>query len=224
MIQILEEKPKETKNKEKASSSKKPDYRQKYINASEVASITGLDPFRSMEQLVHDKLFGAPFTVNQYTLHGQKMEPIAHQFFSNKTKLNFKKTTFFDDQVNLFSASLDGYNEQNKVVLEIKCPFVNEDKTVSTTWTDFLSKPQSENIPRYYWAQVQCQLFCSKAKFAYFLVYFNDNNYHVVKIYQDDKFISEMIQASQKYLEFLNKSKEELEKTTYLKQLIKTKY
>ncbi|PQP79516.1 endonuclease, partial [Candidatus Phytoplasma phoenicium] len=37
-------------------------HRKKYINASEIASITGLDPFRSMEQLVHDKLFGTTFT------------------------------------------------------------------------------------------------------------------------------------------------------------------
>ncbi|BAD04135.1 MAG: endonuclease [Candidatus Phytoplasma asteris] len=43
-------------------------HRKKYINASEVASITGLDPFRSMEQLVHDKLFGTTFTANQYNL------------------------------------------------------------------------------------------------------------------------------------------------------------
>ncbi|PQP79344.1 endonuclease, partial [Candidatus Phytoplasma phoenicium] len=29
-----------------------------------------------MEQLAHDKHFGTTFTANQYTLHGQKMEPI----------------------------------------------------------------------------------------------------------------------------------------------------
>ncbi|WP_373375723.1 YqaJ viral recombinase family protein [Candidatus Phytoplasma solani] len=183
-------------------------HRKKYINASEIASITGLDPFRSMEQLVHDKLFGTTFTANQYTLHGQKMEPIARQFFIKKTNLIFEDTIFTDDQVNLFSASLDGYNEQHQAVLEIKCPFVNENQTTSKTWETFLSQPHSNNIPRYYWAQVQCQLYCSQANFAYFLVYFHDQNYHVVRIYKDNNFISKMIKDSQKYLELLHKAKE----------------
>ncbi|WP_034172254.1 YqaJ viral recombinase family protein [Chrysanthemum yellows phytoplasma] len=199
-------------------------HRKKYINASEIASITGLDPFRSMEQLVHDKLFGTTFTANQYTLHGQKMEPIAREFFIQKTNLTFEDAIFTDDQVHLFYASLDGYNEQHQAVLEIKCPFVNVNQAVSTTWTDFLTNPQLENIPKYYWAQVQCQLYCAQAKSAYFLVYFNDQNYHVFRIYQDKNFISKMIADSKKYLNLLNKAKEELSQTTYLKQLSEIKY
>jgi len=81
-------------------------HRQKYINASEIASITGLDPFRSLEQLVHDKLFGTSFTANQYTLHGQKLEPIARQFFVQKTNLTFEDAIFVDDDYQQFSALL----------------------------------------------------------------------------------------------------------------------
>ncbi|KND62798.1 YqaJ viral recombinase family nuclease [Candidatus Phytoplasma phoenicium] len=198
-------------------------HRKQYINASEIASITGLDPFRSMEQLVHDKLFGTTFTANQCTLHVQKMEPIARQFFIQKTNLTFEDAIFTDDQVNLFSASLDGYNEQYQTILEIKCPFVNENQEISSTWTGFLTNPQVKNIPQYYWAQVQCQLYCAQANFAYFLIYFNDTIYHVVQIYQDQTFITKMIQASQKYLTLFTKAKEELAKTTYLKQLSKIK-
>nr|WP_323802006.1 hypothetical protein [Paulownia witches'-broom phytoplasma] len=105
----------------------------------------------------------------------------------------------------------------------MKCPFVNENQEVSSTWTSFLTHPQLENIPKYYWAQVQCQLYCSQANLAYFLVYFNNQSYHVVRIYQDKTFINKMIQASQKYLALLTKAKDELEKTTYLKQLSKIK-
>ncbi|XFE94722.1 hypothetical Protein psc5_00130 [Candidatus Phytoplasma solani] len=136
-------------------------HRKKYINASEIASITGLDPFRSMEQLVHDKLFGTTFTANQYTLHGQKMEPIARQFFITKTKLSFLDTIFVDDQVKLFSASLDGYNQKNQIVLEIKCPFVNENQTTSKTWETFLSQPHSNNIPRYYCPSSMSTILCT---------------------------------------------------------------
>ncbi|MGL9687694.1 MAG: endonuclease, partial [Candidatus Phytoplasma sp. TWB_XP] len=44
-------------------------HRKKYINASEIGSITGNNKFRSLEQLVHDKIFGAPFISNKYTEH-----------------------------------------------------------------------------------------------------------------------------------------------------------
>ncbi|GLH60539.1 hypothetical protein PAWBP_6570 [Paulownia witches'-broom phytoplasma] len=64
-------------------------HRKKYINASEVASITGLDPFRSMEQLVHDKIFGTTFTANQYYASWTKNGTHRSQFFIQKTNLIF---------------------------------------------------------------------------------------------------------------------------------------
>ncbi|WAN63257.1 Restriction endonuclease type II-like [Candidatus Phytoplasma rubi] len=80
----------------------------------------------------------------------KRWNPIARQFFIQKTNLTFEDAIFTDDQVKLFSASLDGYNEQFKAVLEIKCPYVHENQAVSSTWTSFLTNPQLENIPQYY--------------------------------------------------------------------------
>ncbi|MGL9687851.1 MAG: YqaJ viral recombinase family protein, partial [Candidatus Phytoplasma sp. TWB_XP] len=117
----------------------------------------------------------------------------------------------------MFSASLDGYNQQTNTLLEIKCPFTENNK-ISATWNPFFSNKQ---VPSNYWAQVQCQLYCSQASFAYFLVYFNDTNYHIVKIYKDNNFIQKMIVDGKKYLELLNHSKQELSQTTYLKKLNK---
>ncbi|MBY7576660.1 YqaJ viral recombinase family protein [Candidatus Phytoplasma sp. Tabriz.2] len=192
-------------------------HRKKYINASEIGSITGNNKFRSLEQLVHEKIFGTPFISNKYTEHGNKTEPTARILFEKITNLNFPDAIFTDDTLNMFSASLDGYNQQTNTLLEIKCPFIENNK-VSSTWNSFFSNKQ---VPSNYWAQVQCQLYCSQASFAYFLVYFNDTNYHVVKIYKDNNFIPKMIADGQKYLELLNHSKQELSQTTYLKKLSK---
>ncbi|BAD04430.1 YqaJ viral recombinase family protein [Italian clover phyllody phytoplasma] len=195
-------------------------HRKKYINASEIGSITGKDKFRTLEQLVHDKLFGTTFTSNKYTEHGNKTEPLARTFFEKTTNLNFPDTIFTDDEVKMFSASLDGYNQQTNTLLEIKCPYRDENNNISTSWNGFFSY---QEVPINYWAQIQCQLYCSQAKFAYFLVYFNDNDYHVVRIYLDNNFITKMIQDSKQYLELLSKTKQELSQTTYLKRLSKFK-
>ncbi|MEC4559250.1 MAG: YqaJ viral recombinase family protein ['Conium maculatum' witches'-broom phytoplasma] len=195
-------------------------HRKKYINASEIGSITGNDKFRSLEQLVHDKIFGTTFTSNKYTEHGNKMEPIARAFFEKTTQLNYPDAIFTDDKVQMFSASLDGYNDKTNTLLEIKCPYVDKNNNISPSWNGFLA---NKEIPLNYWAQVQCQLYCSQAQFAYFLVYFSNIDYHVVRIYQDNNFINKMIQDSKKYLALLQNAKQELTQTTYLKQLTKWK-
>ncbi|MGL9687492.1 MAG: lambda-exonuclease family protein, partial [Candidatus Phytoplasma sp. TWB_XP] len=107
-------------------------HRKKYINASEIGSITGNNKFRSLEQLVHDKIFGVPFISNKYTEHGNKTEPIARILFEKITNLNFPDTIFTDDTLDMFSASLDGYNQQTNTLLEIKCPFIENNKVSST--------------------------------------------------------------------------------------------
>ncbi|WAN63029.1 hypothetical protein RS022_00150 [Candidatus Phytoplasma rubi] len=78
------------------------------------------------------------------------MEPITRQFFMQKTNLTFEDAFSLMIKLIFFSASLDSYNEQNQVVLEIKCPFVNENQKDSSTWTSFLINPQIKNIPQYY--------------------------------------------------------------------------
>ncbi|WP_017192064.1 lambda-exonuclease family protein, partial [Poinsettia branch-inducing phytoplasma] len=159
-------------------------------------------------------------TSNKYTEHGNKTEPIARAFFEKTTKLTYPDTIFTDDKEKMFSASLDGYNQQTNTLLEIKCPYRDENNNISISWNGFFS---NKEVPSNYWAQVQCQLYCSQTKFAYFLVYFHDTDYHVVRIYPNKVFISKMIQDSKQYLELLSKAKQELQQTTYLKRLSKFK-
>ncbi|MDV3196256.1 MAG: YqaJ viral recombinase family protein [Candidatus Phytoplasma stylosanthis] len=199
------------------------EHRKKYINATEIGSITGLDPFRTMHQLIHDKLFGTTFVTNKYVEYGNQMEPLARQFIEKQLNLTFEPVIFIDDQYQLFSASLDGYNDQTNTLLEIKCPYVDENENISITWTLFLANPCEKTIPLYYWAQVQCQLFCSQAQYGYFLVYFTATFFHVVKLTLNQAFIKKMYQASEVYLNLLANAKKELAQSTYLKTLSKLK-
>ncbi|PQP79009.1 endonuclease, partial [Candidatus Phytoplasma phoenicium] len=94
-------------------------HRKNFVNASEIGTILGLNPYETKEELIKKKLFGSSFVSNEAVEHGKKMEPQANLFFSVKTKRNYEPSVFTKD---IFSASLDGYHEESKTMLEIKCP------------------------------------------------------------------------------------------------------
>ncbi|WP_457916050.1 lambda-exonuclease family protein [Candidatus Phytoplasma sacchari] len=173
-------------------------HRQNYVNASEIGTIMGLNPYETVEELIKKKLFGSNFVTNEAVEHGKKTEPQANLFFSVLKRRNYEPAVFVKE---LFSASLDGYHEESKTMLEIKCPLKKE----SPSWKDFWEK---EIIPPYYWAQIQCGLYCSETSTAYFLVYFNPQDYVVQEVSLEEEFIKKMLIKGQSYLEKLNQYKE----------------
>ncbi|MDV3170831.1 MAG: YqaJ viral recombinase family protein [Candidatus Phytoplasma stylosanthis] len=156
-------------------------HRQHYINASEIGTIMGLNPYETKEELIKKKLFKKPFVTNEAMEHGKKTEPKANLFFSVLNKKNYEPAVFIKD---LFSASLDGYHAPSQTMLEIKCPLEK-----GNSWQEFIQK---KIVPPYYWAQIQCGLYCSEAKLAYFLVYFQETDYYLAKITLDLNFIVQM--------------------------------
>ncbi|WBL31331.1 lambda-exonuclease family protein [Candidatus Phytoplasma sacchari] len=172
-------------------------HRQNYVNASEIGTIMGFNPYETVEELIKKKLFGSNFVTNEAVEHGKKTEPQANLFFSVLKKRNYEPAVFVKEP---FSASLDGYHEESKTMLEIKCPLKKE----SPSWKDFWEK---QIIPPYYCAQIQCGLYCSETTKAYFLVYFNQQDYVVQEVHLEEEFIKEMLVKGQSYLEKLNQYK-----------------
>ncbi|KND62731.1 lambda-exonuclease family protein [Candidatus Phytoplasma phoenicium] len=169
-------------------------HRKNFLNASEIGTIMGLNPYETPEELMKKKLFGSNFVTNEAVEHGKKMEPQANLFFSVKTKRNYEPAVFTKE---LFSASLDGYHEASQTMLEIKCPL----KKNSSSWKDFFEK---NVIPPYYWAQIQCGLFCSDTQKAYFLVYFNPQENFLQEVVINPSFIGEMMIKGRAYQKLFN--------------------
>lgn len=164
-------------------------HRKNYINASEIATLMGLNPFETKEELIKKKIFGTVTTINEAMQHGKIIEPKANLFFSLKMKKNYLPTVFVND---IFSASLDGYHAESNTLLEIKCPISPE----NIVWKKFFNQGK---VPIYYWVQVQCQIFCSESDKAFFLVYFDENNYKFVEVLKDQNFINRMIFEARLY-------------------------
>uniref|UniRef100_UPI002FF29F2E lambda-exonuclease family protein n=1 Tax=Candidatus Phytoplasma prunorum TaxID=47565 RepID=UPI002FF29F2E len=168
-----------------------------YINASEVAAIMNLNPFESCRKILERKIFVQKQKINGAMKHGKRLEPQARFFFNQYKNKQFLPIVCVKD---FMSASLDGWNDETKSLLEIKCPI--SFKTV--TWKCFLEK---EKIPMIYYAQIQAQIYCSQAKKAYFLVYQNDKNLKIKEIEKNKNFIDNMLVICQDFYNIFQQTK-----------------
>ncbi|WP_341266581.1 lambda-exonuclease family protein [Candidatus Phytoplasma fraxini] len=176
------------------------DHRKKYINASEVSIIMGLNPFENKKNLLKRKLFDEKIEDNEFMIYGRALEPSARLFFNDINKKQFKPMVFVKK---FLSASLDGWNDENKSLLEIKCPkFLN-----SNTWKKFFLY---DEIPMYYYAQVQAQIYCSNAEKAFFLVFGNYQNAKVKEVPRNQLFINKMYKECLEFYEILIDFKEKM--------------
>ncbi|MDV3198394.1 MAG: YqaJ viral recombinase family protein [Vigna little leaf phytoplasma] len=173
------------------------EHRKNYINASEVAAIMGLNPFESKKKIFKRKLFEEKVEENGAMRHGRRLEPEARKFFNETNKIQFKPMVFVK---NFISASLDGWYENNRSVLEIKCPI-----TCNTqTWNNFFLH---DKIPMFYYAQVQAQLYCSEGIKVFFFVYHTYQKAKVKEILRDDVFIEKMYYECNVFYNLLQKAK-----------------
>ncbi|WP_374695588.1 lambda-exonuclease family protein [Areca yellow leaf disease phytoplasma] len=91
----------------------------KYINASEVAAIMGLNPFETKEQLLKKKSFDTQSEDNRAMKRTNFGTP-SKEIFSNQTqKMQFRPKVFVKD---FMSASLDGWDAQYQKPLRNQMP------------------------------------------------------------------------------------------------------
>jgi putative phage-type endonuclease len=173
-------------------------HRKKYINASEVAAIMGLNRFETKEQLLKRKIFGTKIEDNKAMKHGRALEPQARNFFNQTQKMHFEPKVFVKD---FMSASLDGWDIKTQSLLEIKCPI----SFTSSTWQVFLNENKISNI---YYAQLQAQIYCSQSIKAYFFAYQNDKNNKTLEVKEDSHFITNMLEQCNRFFQLYLKTQQ----------------
>ena len=123
--------------------------RDQRVTASVAGAIVGMNPHQSRDDTLRDKLgLGKPFSGFVATEHGTRMEEIATMLYEIETG---KPVTEFGlvphPYIPFIGASPDGITRDG-IMLEIKCPKTRAIKTTGTL----------EDVPKYYWAQMQMQL------------------------------------------------------------------
>jgi len=167
--------------------------RKNKIGASDSAAILGISPWKTPRQLWQEKLdiISSPGT-NFAMQRGHDLEPIARQWFEENYEISVPAAVVFHPEYEWMMASLDGINEENKVIVEIKCGGLKLHHLAA-----------SGEIPDYYRCQIQHQLAVTGYNKAFYVSYCNDTGY-VVIVKRDDAFIDDvLIPALQDFWECL---------------------
>lgn len=151
-------------------------WRQEGIGGSDAASIMGVSPYRTVLQIYEDKLgIGKPFVPNWATNRGHELEPEARADYELRYQIFAPPALAIHKEYPWLRASLDGYNEELGIILEIKCGSGKDHGTV----------------PEKYFPQLQHQLMVTGAAVVHYYSYVKGQG-HLSIVEPDQKYIARL--------------------------------
>jgi putative phage-type endonuclease len=136
-------------------------HRAQFRNASESASVMGLNPWQTPYQLWLVRTGRMTVSVTAPMQHGTQMEPKARAAYEAQTDAVMQPLVLIDGD---YSASLDGITLEGDLIVEIKCPYKAQ---ASALW----QAVSVGEVPEHYRIQVQHQLMVSGAASAHLWVF-----------------------------------------------------
>jgi putative phage-type endonuclease len=101
--------------------------RQKYLGASEIAAVLGIDKWRTPLDIYNSKLgLVAPFEGNNHTERGNRLEAIAADYYTELTGRKLRRYTkaYAHKEHSFIQGHIDRIVEGESVIAEIKCPSI----------------------------------------------------------------------------------------------------
>jgi putative phage-type endonuclease len=123
--------------------------RRKYLGASEVAAVLGLDRYKTPLDVYNEKTgFSAPFEGNKHTERGNRLEAIAAEYYTEQTGVQLRRYNgaFVSEKYPFIVGHVDRIVVGEKRLVEIKCPSVAA-----------FRRMQREGLPDSY--QIQAQVY-----------------------------------------------------------------
>lgn len=163
-------------------------WRSKGIGSSDAAVILGVSPWKTLFELYEEK--AGIHTIDQSnwaTRRGTEMEPMARANYEMDTGLECPPKLFVHPEYSFIRASLDGWNEENRVVLEIKCPGKEDHETA-----------KRGVVPEKYYPQIMHQLLASGGSRADYYS-FDGTSGVVVSVTPDLEYLKEYLIKAQDF-------------------------
>lgn len=167
-------------------------YKQKTLGSSEAAVILGISPWNTPYGLWKSKTGKAvkEFRSNPSIDRGNRWEPAARARYELRTGFDFPAVVKEHPRYKFIIASLDGYSEQEKIIIEIKC--VTGRKTID--------EAKAGRVVDHYYSQVQHQLLVTGANEAHFFVCLIEKIGHTEQITEEALVIVKPDEEYQKNL------------------------
>lgn len=160
------------------------DWRSKGLGASDAPVVMFVSPWKTLEELWVEKVTGKSLVKENYAMkRGKDLEPIARDIYEFQYGVSMPPRT---GSKGILLASLDGYLEQHKGILEIKSP---------------LSKKEIEAaklglVPGKYYPQIQQQLYVFDANYCDYCTFDGENEIYVSRVFNDYKYQRELVRRS----------------------------
>jgi putative phage-type endonuclease len=158
------------------------DWRAKGIGSSDAPIIWGSSPYSTLYKLWERKTGRITEGESNWAMRrGTAMEPQARAHYELENNCDMPATLVQHPSLPYMRASLDGYNRETKVVLEIKCPGRADHEMAL-----------NGQVPAKYYPQLQHQLFVSNADRVDYFSFF-DGRGVTVQVNPDIDFIQQYV-------------------------------
>lgn len=162
------------------------------IGSSDAPIIMKVSPWSTPYKLWTEKtgLSKTKSLGNWATQRGNDLEPIARAKYEFESGLEFPVVNMTHATELFMRASLDGYNEEAKIILEIKCPNAKDHELAV-----------SGIVPEKYFPQLQHQLMVTGAKEAHYVSYDGKESLALVVVKPDHGYIASLKAAEMEFWE-----------------------
>lgn len=171
--------------------------RLKRVAASQTPCLLDLSPYQTMYHLLEEKLSGRETEVSSYKQHlftkGHEAEQSAREWAESDLGIKLPPKVILSKRCLGLLASLDGFNEQENVILEAKYMGVKS-----------LEEVKQGKIKAHHECQVQAQLLASGAKHCIYFATTTDGESAILKIKPKPEYQERIIIAVNSFMKDLN--------------------
>lgn len=169
-------------------------WRRTKIMASDSPSIMGVSPYKTPEQLFHEKTHCYEQNVNPWMQRGVDLEPVALKLFEKESGLLLFPCVG-EHENGWMAASFDGMTLEEDAIIEIKVPGKKDHQLAL-----------EGKIPPKYYPQLQHQLFvCGLSVVFYYS--FDGQTGKIIEVKRDDNYIETMIEKEKEFWNILQNFK-----------------
>lgn len=167
------------------------DFRRNKIGASDLPIIMGFSPYSTPLSLWKRKLGFEPEPIMSAAMqYGRDTEDFVRKLVQDSLNKEFRPQVFQNDVYDWAIASVDGYNDNEDIVIEIKCANKNDH-----------AEAINGQVPLKYYPQLQWQYFVTEAKKLFYCSY--NDNLAIVEVKKDDEFIDKAVKQAKEFYERL---------------------